>query len=60
MNNAEILLINPLDKGHVTNGLGLKVPPLNLMYLAAALEKASMSVKILDDDLYNLGSLNPF
>ncbi len=56
MNNTEVLLINPLDKGHVTNGLGLKVPPLNLMYLAAALEKASMSVKILDDDLYNLGS----
>ena len=55
MNKAEILLINPLDKGHVTNGLGLRVPPLNLMYLAAALEKASLSVKILDDDLYQLG-----
>jgi len=57
MNKAEILLINPLDKGHVTNGLGIKIPPLNLMYLAAALEKASMSVKILDDDLYQVGSL---
>lgn len=55
MNNTEVLLINPLDKGHVTNGLGLKVPPLNLMYLAAALEKASMSVKIFDDDLYQVG-----
>lgn len=57
MNNAEVLLINPMDKGHVTNGLGLRVPPLNLMYLAAALEKGSMSVKILDDDLYQMGSL---
>ena len=57
MNKAEILLINPLDKGHVTNGLGLRIPPLNLMYLAAALEKASMAVKILDDDLYQVGSL---
>ena len=57
MNNAEVLLINPLDKGHVTNGLGLKIPPLNIMYLAAALEKASMSVKILDDDLYQVGPL---
>jgi Fe-S oxidoreductase len=56
MNNAEVLLINPMDKGHVTNGLGLRVPPLNLMYLAAALEKGSMSVKILDDDLYQVGS----
>lgn len=55
MNSAEVLLINPLDKGHVTNGLGLRVPPLNLMYLAAALEKASLSVKILDDDLYQVG-----
>jgi len=55
MNDAEVLLINPMDKGHVTNGLGLRVPPLNLMYLAAALEKASLSVKILDDDLYQVG-----
>ncbi len=57
MNNIDVLLINPLDKGHVTNGLGLRIPPLNLMYLAAALEKASMSVKIFDDDLYQVGSL---
>ena len=57
MNKAEVLLINPLDKGHVTNGLGLRIPPLNIMYLAAALEKASMSTKILDDDLYQVGPL---
>lgn len=55
MNNTDVLLINPCDQGHITNGLGVKVPPLNLMYLAAALEKASMSVKIVDDDLYHAG-----
>lgn len=55
MNNTEVLLINPLDQGHLKNGLGIKIPPLNLMYLAAALEKDSISVKIIDDDLYQLG-----
>lgn len=55
MNNTDVLLINPLDHGHVKTGLGIKIPPLNLMYLAAALEEASMSVKIIDDDLYQLG-----
>lgn len=55
MNNTDVLLINPLDQGHVKTGLGIKIPPLNLMYLAAALEKSSMSVKILDDDLYQVG-----
>jgi anaerobic magnesium-protoporphyrin IX monomethyl ester cyclase len=55
MNDTGVLLINPCDKGHITNGLGVKVPPLNLMYLAAALEKASIPVKIIDDDLYQAG-----
>lgn len=55
MNNTEVLLINPLDQGHLKNGLGIKIPPLNLMYLAAVLEKDSISVKIIDDDLYQLG-----
>jgi len=55
MNNTDILLINPVDETAVKNGLGLKVPPLNLMYLAAALEKASIPVKIMDDDLYQAG-----
>jgi anaerobic magnesium-protoporphyrin IX monomethyl ester cyclase len=53
--STDVVLINPLDLGHITNGLGLKVPPLNLMYLAGALEEASFSVKIMDDDLYHLG-----
>lgn len=51
----DVLLINPLDETQVKNKLGFKVPPLNLMYLAAALEKASMSVKIIDDDLMQIG-----
>ena len=54
MNNTDVVLINPSDQGHIKDGLGIKIPPLNLMYLAAALEKASMSVKIIDDDLYQL------
>ena len=56
MSSTDVVLINPLDLGHITNGLGLKVPPLNLMYLAGALEEASFSVKIIDDDLYGLES----
>lgn len=55
MSSADVLLINPLDKGHLKEGLGIKIPPLNLMYLAAALEKDSISVKIIDDDLYQMG-----
>ncbi|MGZ7096269.1 MAG: B12-binding domain-containing radical SAM protein [Methanobacterium sp.] len=55
MSSAEVVLINPLDEGHLKEGLGIKIPPLNLMYLASALEKESVSVKIIDDDLYQLG-----
>lgn len=55
MNSPNVLLINPMDRGHLKESLGIKIPPLNLMYLAAALENASFNVKIIDDDLYNLG-----
>lgn len=55
MNNIDVLLINPLDQGHVKTGLGIKIPPLNLMYLAAALEENLVSVKIIDDDMYQMG-----
>ncbi|AUB56837.1 B12-binding domain-containing radical SAM protein [Methanobacterium subterraneum] len=51
----DVLLINPIDDTAVKNGLGLKIPPLNLMYLAAALENVSIPVKIIDDDLYQAG-----
>ncbi|WP_236951112.1 B12-binding domain-containing radical SAM protein [Methanobacterium subterraneum] len=55
MNDIDVLLINPIDDTAVKNGLGLKIPPLNLMYLAAALENVSIPVKIIDDDLYQAG-----
>ncbi|KZX16867.1 tRNA-2-methylthio-N(6)-dimethylallyladenosine synthase [Methanobrevibacter cuticularis] len=58
MNDLEVLLINPVDNTAVKEGLGLTVPPLNLMYLGAALEKNSIKVKIHDDDLYQLGFEN--
>ncbi len=51
----DVLLINPYDENAVKNGLGFITPPLNLMYLGGALENASMSVKIIDDDLEKLG-----
>ncbi|MBC7118869.1 MAG: B12-binding domain-containing radical SAM protein [Methanobacteriaceae archaeon] len=52
---ADIVLINPLDKTHVNEMLELQAPPLNLMYLGASLEKASFSVKVLDDSLKEWG-----
>ncbi|MGD9626886.1 MAG: radical SAM protein [Methanobacteriales archaeon] len=52
---ADVVLINPLDKTHVSEMLELQAPPLNLMYLGASLEKASFSVKILDDSLKEWG-----
>ena len=51
----DVLLINPYDENAVKNGLGFITPPLNLMYLAGALENSSLSVKIIDDDLEKLG-----
>jgi anaerobic magnesium-protoporphyrin IX monomethyl ester cyclase len=51
----DVLLINPYDENAVKNSLGFITPPLNLMYLGGALENASLSVKIIDDDLEKLG-----
>ena len=51
----DVLLINPYDENAVKNSLGFITPPLNLMYLGGALENASFSVKIIDDDLEKLG-----
>lgn len=55
MTNIDVILINPVDGTNIKTGLGLKIPPLNLMYLAAVLEEASIPVKILDDDLCQAG-----
>jgi len=51
----DLMFINPYDENALKNALGFITPPLNLMYLASSLEKASFSVKIIDDDLLNLG-----
>ncbi|HTX61341.1 MAG TPA: radical SAM protein [Methanobacterium sp.] len=51
----DVLLINPYDENAVKNGLGFISPPLNLMYLGGALENASYDVRIIDDDLEQLG-----
>ncbi len=51
----DVLLINPYDENAVKNGLGFISPPINLMYLGGALEKASYDVRIIDDDLQQLG-----
>ena len=51
----DVLLINPYDENAVKNSLGFITPPLNLLYLAGALEKDSFSVQIIDDDLEKMG-----
>jgi anaerobic magnesium-protoporphyrin IX monomethyl ester cyclase len=51
----DVVLINPEDRTAVKNKLGFVLPPLNLMYLGASLERASFSVKIIDDDLRRMG-----
>ncbi|HEX3013317.1 MAG TPA: radical SAM protein [Methanobacterium sp.] len=55
MTNTDVLLIHPLDESQVKKRVGIVIPPLNIMYLAAMLEESSLSVKIIDDDLYQLG-----
>jgi anaerobic magnesium-protoporphyrin IX monomethyl ester cyclase len=53
--DIDILLINPYDENALKNALGFITPPLNLMYLASSLEKESYNVKIVDDDLLQMG-----
>ena len=53
--NLDVMLINPYDENAVKNALGFITPPMNLMYLASSLENESQSVKIVDDDLLQLG-----
>ena len=52
---VDVMLINPYDENALKNALGFLTPPLNLMYLASSLEKDSYSVKIVDDDLLQIG-----
>ncbi|MGQ9691636.1 MAG: B12-binding domain-containing radical SAM protein, partial [Thermoproteota archaeon] len=53
--NVDVVLVNPMDNTQLRRNLGLKAPPLNLLYLASFLEKRLRKVKILDDNLYGLG-----
>jgi anaerobic magnesium-protoporphyrin IX monomethyl ester cyclase len=53
--SIDVMLINPYDENALKNALGFITPPLNLMYLASSLEKESYSVKIVDDDLLQIG-----
>ncbi|MDO8869536.1 MAG: radical SAM protein [Methanobacteriaceae archaeon] len=56
--NIDAMLINPYDENALKNALGFIAPPMNLMYLASSLEKESYCVKIVDDDLLQLGYEN--
>ena len=53
--SIDVMLINHYDENALKNALGFITPPLNLMYLASSLEKESYSVKIVDDDLLQMG-----
>lgn len=56
--NIDAMLINPYDENALKNALGFIAPPMNLMYLASSLEKESYCVKIVDDDLLQMGYEN--
>lgn len=53
---TRILLVNPVDKTQISSRLGVKAPPLGLIYLASSLEKNAFSVKIVDANLRNMES----
>ncbi|MGQ9588152.1 MAG: B12-binding domain-containing radical SAM protein [Thermoplasmata archaeon] len=48
---TKVALVNPVDRTEISGRLGLRAPPLNLMYLAAALEEAGFPVRIVDANL---------
>jgi len=49
-----VILVNPPQKNDISRALGLKAPPIGLMYLAAVLREAGEEVEILDADLLDL------
>jgi len=49
-----VILVNPPQKNDISRALGLKAPPIGLMYLAAVLREAGEEVEILDADLLEL------
>jgi radical SAM superfamily enzyme YgiQ (UPF0313 family) len=50
---SRVVFVNPLDTSLSVKGLGLKAPPLNLMYLAGAVERAGFVPHIIDANLIN-------
>jgi radical SAM superfamily enzyme YgiQ (UPF0313 family) len=50
---SRVVFVNPLDTSISVRGLGLKAPPLNLMYLAGAVEQAGFVPHIIDANLIN-------
>jgi radical SAM superfamily enzyme YgiQ (UPF0313 family) len=52
---AKVLLINPPERTELTQILGVRIPPLSLMYMAAYLERYGIPVEILDANLLGYG-----
>ncbi len=50
---TRVLLVNPYDRSALNKILGIRAPPLGLMYIAAFLERAGVPVDILDANLSN-------
>lgn len=48
---TQIAFVNPLDASVSTRTLGMMAPPLNLLYLAGAVEKAGFFPHIIDANL---------
>jgi anaerobic magnesium-protoporphyrin IX monomethyl ester cyclase len=51
---TRVVFVNPLDSSVSSKGLGIKTPPLHLMYLAGAVEHAGFSPHIIDANLLNV------
>lgn len=49
-----VVLVNPPQRNDIGRALGIKAPPIGLMYLAAVLREAGEGVEILDADLLEL------
>ncbi|MEM3614255.1 MAG: radical SAM protein [Nitrososphaerales archaeon] len=49
-----VILVNPPQRNDIGRALGIKAPPIGLMYLAAVLREAGEEVEILDADLLEL------
>ncbi len=53
---VDVVLVAPMDHSDLRERLGLKAPPLNLLYIAATLRENGLSVQIIDDNVLQLGA----